>query len=77
VAGVQRILRAHGDDDALAGEWPITGLGLQELQELFGQADDMFDSYPVHREQAAVLERATGITLDLDRYAYFIDADAV
>ena len=77
VAEVERILRAYGDDDALVGEWPITGLRLQKLQELFGQADDMYDSYPVHREQAAALERATGITLDLDRYAYFVDAGAV
>jgi hypothetical protein len=39
MADVERILRAYGDDDALVGEWPITGLGLTELQELFG-ADD-------------------------------------
>jgi hypothetical protein len=73
------MLRALQRDpgDALVGEWPIRGLGLPELQELFGETNEMYDSYPVRQAQVAALERATGITLDLDRYDYFVDADAV
>jgi hypothetical protein len=76
VAEVVRVLRAY-ENDELVGEWPITGLGLPELQELFGESDEMYDSYRVETEQVAVLERATGATLDLGRYSYFVDADAL
>ncbi len=75
------MLRAFRRDphEDLAGEWPIRGLGLAELQELFSEAqvDAMYDSHPVSQEQVPALERASGIALDLDRYEYSVDADAV
>jgi hypothetical protein len=76
---VNRLLRAYRRDphDELVGEWPIRGLTRQGLNELFGAADEMYDCYPVREEQAPALERATGIALDLDRYDYFVEADAV
>jgi hypothetical protein len=63
VAEVERVLRAYDENDALIGEWPITGLGLTELRELFGISNEMYDSYRVEAEQAAALEIATGFLL--------------
>ena len=78
MAQVVRVLRAfRWDNDELAGEWPIRGLELPDLRELFDASDEMYASYPVRREHVPTLERATGHAIDLDRYAYFVDADAV
>jgi hypothetical protein len=77
VTEVERVLRAYDENDALVGEWPITGLGLAELRELFGASDEMYDSYRVEAGQAAALESASGVPLDLARYSYFVDADAL
>jgi hypothetical protein len=57
--------------------WAIRGLELGDLQRLFGVHDEMYDCHPVREEQVDALERATGATLDLDRYDYFVEADAV
>jgi len=37
----------------------------------------MYDSYRAEAEQAAALESASGVPLDLARYSYFVDADAL
>ena len=77
VADVVRVLRAFDrKGDALVGEWPIEGLALPDLQRLFGQTDEMLDSYPVKPEHVAALEKATGQSLDLGRCDYFLDADS-
>jgi hypothetical protein len=68
-----RGFRRNGDD--LIGEWPIEGLGLPDLQVL-GATDEMLDSWPVRPEHVEALRRATGHVLDLDRYNYFVEADA-
>jgi hypothetical protein len=72
------VLRAYDRaSDEPVGEWPIHAIELPELQRLFGETGQMYDSYPVASEHASALERATGTTIDLDRYAYFGDADAL
>jgi hypothetical protein len=58
-------------------EWPIRGLDLRDLQQLFGEVDQMYDCYPVRRAHVTTLERSTGAVVDLDRYDYFREADAV
>jgi hypothetical protein len=74
------MLRAFRRDpyEDLVGEWPIRGLGLSQLQELFDETDEMYGaSYPVRQDHVLALERATGIVLDFDRFEYFVEADAV
>ena len=79
MAEVNWILRAFRRDpyEDLVGEWPIRGLGLSDFQELFDETSEVFESYPVSQEQVLTLEPATGIVLDLDRFEYFVEADAV
>jgi hypothetical protein len=49
------MLRAFEQDpgDALVGEWPIPGLDLPHLRELFcaDPGDDMYESFPVRQQQ--------------------------
>lgn len=75
------MLRAFERDprDDLVGEWGIAGVSLADLQELFGVAADnpMYDSFAVSEAQREPLQRAIGIKIDLHRYDYFVDADAV
>ena len=81
VSEVRRMLRAFHlePDEGLAGEWVVEGLSLADLQRLFGLAngDPMYDSYRVTEAQAEPLSRATGTKIDLQRYEYFMDADAL
>ncbi len=78
---VRRVLRAFHRDprNDLVGEGPIEGLSLADLQELFGfPADEpMYDSCPVTAKQVGPLSKATGISINLQRYDYFVDADAI
>ena len=75
---VVRVLTAFDrDTDELVGKWPIKGLGLPDLQRIFDASDEMYDSYPVRPEHVRALERATGHAPDLERFDYFVDADAV
>jgi hypothetical protein len=50
-----------------------------DLQELFGVSggNPMYDSFAVTQAQVEPLSRATGASIDLERYDYFVDADAV
>jgi hypothetical protein len=70
-----RGFRCNGDD--LIGEWPVEGLGLRDLQVMFGATDEMLDSWPVRPEHVEALRLATGRVRDLDRHNYFVEADAV
>jgi hypothetical protein len=76
----RRMLRAFHRDprDELVAEWPIEDLSLPELQQLFGvpRRDPMFDSFRVTGAQVEPLSRATGVSIDLQRYDYFVEADA-
>jgi hypothetical protein len=68
-----------GKDESLAGEYPIRGIGIEQLQATFRppQGDPLlYDSYSVGDEEAKFLGKALGIDLDLDHYDFFIECDA-
>jgi hypothetical protein len=69
-----RGFRRNADD--LIGEWPIAALDLPDLPVMFGATDEMLDSSPARPEHVEALPRATGHVRDLDRYNYFVEADA-
>ena len=60
----------------LLGEYRLQGITLEELQALFGESseDPMYDSYDVTESQVERLEKATGVSIDLHSYDYFIQA---
>jgi hypothetical protein len=80
MADVVRTLTAfrRGPDDSLVHEWPLGGLELPELQEMFAvRSDDpMYECFPVGPDHVSRLERATGQTLDLVQFDYFVEARA-
>ena len=78
IARVTRWLRwfeAHGD--RLVGEKQLKKITLEELQTMFSvNADPMFDCFRVQAPQVARLELAIGDRIALDRFEYFVEADA-
>src|SRR2546423_465294 len=67
-----RAFKRETQDD-LVGEWPIEGLSLADIRELFAVSGDdhMYDSFPVTEKQVEPLRKATGVAIDLQRYDYF------
>jgi hypothetical protein len=67
------------DGDRLAGETPIIRPSLADLQTIFGVTPDnpMFDSYPVSAQNVQSVQRIVAEPIDLSRFAYFIEADAI
>jgi len=65
--------------DDFVGEWQVKGLSLDQLQRLFGLPSDdpMIGGFRVTKAQADALSRATGITVDLEQYDYFVEALAL
>ena len=66
-----------GDD--LIGEVRLRGATLPALQKLFNipAENPMYDCYPVAPEHVALLQRWADLRIDLDKYAYFVEAKAV
>ncbi len=53
---------------------------MDQFQAIFRppQSDPrMYDSYPVGSDEARLLSQALGIELDLDRFDYFVECDAI
>lgn len=76
---VNRWLRWYEKDgDAFVGEVPLKGLSLARLQVLFDVPahDPMYDSCPVRTEHVASLQTKIDHAIDLEHYAYFVEADA-
>jgi hypothetical protein len=65
-------------NEAFAGRVDLD-LTLAEIQKLFDipRGDPMYDCREVKREHVESLQTATGLILDLDRYAYFVSAESV
>jgi len=65
--------------DELVGSAPIRGIHLTELQRMFGvEPDDpMYDCYPVTPTQASQLQACVDVPILLDKYDYFVEADAI
>jgi hypothetical protein len=64
--------------DELIGEVPLDSLSLDALRALFGAPahDPMYDSFPVRTEHIAILQSKVNHPIDLERYDYFVEADA-
>lgn len=67
------------DNEQLAGEADLHGITLRQLRQLFGcPADDpMYDCAPVTQAHVSKLQpHVVGHHIRLDRYEYFVEADA-
>ncbi len=64
--------------DAFVEEWPLRGISLSMLHDLFQQPQDdpMYDAYPVGEAQAERLQAYTDHTIDLQAYDYFVECYA-
>ncbi|HLA64610.1 MAG TPA: hypothetical protein VK610_09305 [Rhodothermales bacterium] len=78
---VDRVLEWYEKEpgDALVGEEPLAGIGLDELRTLFHPDDEddpeMVLSYEVETPaEAAALQRAVTHPIDLDAHDYFVAA---
>ena len=68
------------EDDSLVGECPLRGLDWEQLKGTFRPPEQdplMYDSYPVGRTASEFLGKALGISLDLERFDYFVECDLV
>ena len=77
---VERVLEWYEKDpgDALVGDEPLAGIGLDELIELFGPDPDddplMHLVYEVEPREVERLQRAVQHRIDLDAHDYFVAA---
>jgi hypothetical protein len=64
--------------DALVGEWPLEGIDLTELREMFELPADepLYDSYPVRAVDVPRLQETVSHKIDLDAFEYFVEARA-
>ena len=64
--------------ERLVGEADLKGCPLSKLQELFGESADepMYDCYPVTPDKLSALQPHIDHTIRLDRYEYFVEAEA-
>ena len=63
----------------MVGEVPIACPSAGELRAIFGIAreDPMFDSYAVGPQNVEGVQRLIAEPIDLLRFAYFVEADAI
>lgn len=76
---VERVLEWYEKDpgEALVGEEPLRGIGLDDLRDLFQPDDDdpeMLDVYEVEPGEVERLQRAVTHLIDLEAYDYFVAA---
>ena len=64
--------------ERLVGEADLQNFPLSELQQLFGEPADqpMYDCYPITPEKLPALQPHVEHTIRLDRYDYFVEAEA-
>ncbi|MFI8070289.1 hypothetical protein ACIF85_16090 [Streptomyces sp. NPDC086033] len=68
------ISRFPKDDEFLDSSVDVTAVGLDVLADLVGIApDELVGDVPLPQEHAERVRQLTGITLDLQRYEYFLD----
>jgi len=67
------------EGDRLVGETPMICPVLSDLQTIFGVGPEnpMFDSYSVDAQNVHGVQRLFAEPIDLSRFAYFIEADAI
>ena len=67
-------------DDSLIGETELCHITIDELNEIFGaQPDDpkFYACHPVEPQHLKMLQPHTETFIDLTRYDYFVECDAV
>lgn len=77
--GVRRVLRWFDrESDELVGSAPLRGIGLPTLQQMFDVPSDnpMYDCFPVTPSQASQLQAYVDVPIELNRFDYFVEADA-
>ncbi|TQV81046.1 DUF7683 domain-containing protein [Aliikangiella coralliicola] len=59
------------------GQHEVMPIDIQVLQKIFDVSPDnpMLLSYRITQKQVALIERLTGLNLDLEKYQYFMDYD--
>ncbi|WP_326667197.1 hypothetical protein [Streptomyces canus] len=68
------ISRYPKDDEFLDSSVDVTAVGLDVLADLVGiPPAELVGDVPLTREHAERVRQLTGITLDLERYEYFLD----
>ena len=76
-----RVLRWYEKNprDRLVGQATLSDVGLPELQRLFDISvdDQMYDCYPVAQKHKEYLEQHVDTEINLSKYDYFIECDAV
>jgi hypothetical protein len=71
------ISRFPKDDEFLDSSVDVTAVGLDVLADLVGIApDELVGDVPLTEEHAERVRQLTGITLDLEKYDYFLDPSA-
>ena len=80
MSGVTRMIRWFQKDpgEEFVGEATLRDVDLGELQRLFSVPRDnpMYESYPVRQEHVSTLQAHVDVPIELDRYEYFVEADA-
>jgi hypothetical protein len=65
--------------DEFVGSAPLHGISLTMLQPLFNvdAGDPMYDCFRLGPSQASQLQAFVDVPIQLDRYEYFLEVDAV
>ncbi|WP_053849496.1 hypothetical protein [Streptomyces sp. NRRL B-24085] len=70
------VTRYLKDEDFPDSSTDITAVGLDALTDFLGMpAEHLADVYPLKQEDAERFRHLTGITLDLEKYEYFLEAE--
>jgi hypothetical protein len=71
------ISRFPKDDEFLDSSVDVTGVGVDVLADLVGiPPAELVGDVPLTEEHAERVRQLTGITLDLEKYDYFLDPSA-
>lgn len=81
MADVRRLVRWYEKDpgNAMVGEAYLHDITLSKLQALFNvpAENPMYDCWPVRPEHLSALIPHLSVQMELDRYEYFVEADAL
>lgn len=71
------VARYSQDEDTPQSVTDVSSVGADAFAGLLEiPAARLTDVYPLRREHADGFRRLTGVTLDLDRFVYFLEAEA-
>ena len=66
-------------NDEWVGEVRLRGVKLPQLQKLFAVPSDnpMYDCFKLEKKHATLVQKWSGVPIDLKRYDYFVECSAV